>query len=488
MKNLDRRNFLKGAAQTAALVGSATVIGGCAKDNAQNQFPKAQGATVMGLAVPKMDVVRVGFIGVGQRGKGHVKHYCHLEGVEIKAICDSDTRVIDRSVNYVVEQGFAKPDVYTGSEYAYREMLARQDIDIVIIATPWKWHTPMSVETMESGKHAFVEVPAATTLEECWQLVNTAERTQKNCMMMENVNYGREELMVLNMVRQGLFGDLLHGEAAYIHELRWQMKEIDQKTGSWRTYWHTKRDGNLYPTHGLGPVSQYMNINRGDRFDYVTSMSSPALGRAEYAKEQFPADHERNQLTFTAGDMNTSIIKTVKGRSIMVQHDTTSPRPYSRHNLIQGTNGTFAGFPNRVAVEDAPDAIKAVYEKEYQQKMTDWKASGKKGRKPRKPSFHSWDQDMDKWYDAYDHPLYVRMGEEAKKNGGHGGMDFLMMYRIVYCLRNGEPLDQDVYDAAAWSAVFPTSMASVADRSNSKDIPDFTRGVWETAKPLGVVS
>jgi len=488
MKNLERRNFLKAAVQSAAVVGTAAVIGGCANTNENVAVPKAQGSSIMGLTVPKMDVVRVAFIGVGQRGSGHVKHYCHIEGVEIKAICDSDERVIQRSVDYVAKQGFKKPDVYSNGEYAYREMLARKDIDIVIISTPWKWHTPMSIETMESGKHAFVEVPAATTLEECWQLVNTAERTQKNCMMMENVNYGREELMVLNMVRQGLFGELLHGEAAYIHDLRWQMKEIDQKTGSWRTYWHTKRDGNLYPTHGLGPVSQYMNINRGDRFDYVTSMSSPALGRAAYTKKEFPADHERNSLTFTAGDMNTSTIKTVNGRTIMVQHDTTSPRPYSRHNLIQGTNGTFAGFPNRIALEELPPVIKEARMAEYETATAKWKDNGKKGRKPRKPSFHHWDNDMNAWYEQYDHPLYIRMGEEARKNGGHGGMDFLMMYRIVYCLRNGEPLDQDVYDAAAWSSIFPQSMASVEDRSNSKTIPDFTRGAWKTAKPLGIIA
>ena len=253
-------------------------------------------------------------------------------------------KMLDSSIDYVVQQGLAKPTRYAKSELVYKDMLARQDIDIVIISTPWRWHTPMALDTMESGKHAFIEVPAATSVEECWQLVDTAERMQKHCMMMENVNYGRDELMVLNMVRQGLFGELLHGEAAYIHDLRWQMKEVDHSTGSWRTDWHTKRNGNLYPTHGLGPIAQYMNINRGDRFDYLTSMSSPALGRAAYAKREFPADHQRNQMKYITGDINTSIIKTVKGRTIMVQHDTTSPRPYTRHNLIQGTNGTFAGF------------------------------------------------------------------------------------------------------------------------------------------------
>ncbi|MEI6890643.1 MAG: Gfo/Idh/MocA family oxidoreductase [Pontiella sp.] len=484
MSEYERRKFLKTATATAGVVTA------CTSHSQPADFTplKQQNTSVMGLITPKMDVVRVGFIGVGQRGKGHVKHYCHLEGVEIKAICDTYKESLDQSIDYVVNQGRAKPDRYTGSEHAYRKMLDRQDIDIVIIATPWKWHTPMCVETMESGKHAFVEVPAATTLEECWQLVNTAERTHKNCMMMENVNYGREELMVLNMVRQGLFGSVLHGEAAYIHDLRRQMKDIDHGTGSWRTYWHTKYNGNLYPTHGLGPISQYMNINRGDRFDYVTSASSPARGRAEYAKEQFPANHERNTLNFIAGDINTSLIKTVKGRTIMVQHDTTSPRPYSRQNLLQGTNGTFAGYPNRIALENAPASIKAQYDAQFDKKMGAWKAAGSKGRKPRHQSYHSWDLDMKKWYEKYDHPLYVRMGKEARRNGGHGGMDFLMMYRIVYCLRNGEPLDQDVYDAAAWSSIFPQSVASVADRSNSKTIPDFTRGAWKTGTPLGIIS
>ncbi|UDM60149.1 Gfo/Idh/MocA family oxidoreductase [Pseudoalteromonas piscicida] len=456
MGDLNRRRFL----QSMAAIAATSAVVGCASNNNKTPLtPKPQGNSVQGLVVPKLDVVRVGFIGVGQRGVGAVKHFCHLDGVEIKAICDTHQAVVDRAVKIVVDKGLPKPATYGKSDMDYRRMLARDDIDIVIISTPWKWHTPMAVDTMESGKHALVEVPAAVTIEEAWQLVNTAERSQKNCMMLENVCYGRDELMVLNMVRQGLFGELLHGEAAYIHELRWQMKEIEHKTGSWRTHWHTKRNGNLYPTHGLGPVSQYMNINRGDRFDYISSMSSPALGRAAYAKREFPANHERNQLSYIAGDMNTSIIKTIKGRSIMVQHDTTTPRPYSRHNLIQGTNGVFAGFPNRIALENG-------------------------GSK----SFHEWDYDMNDWYGKYDHPLWQKMGAEAERNGGHGGMDFLMFWRIIYCLRNGEPLDQDVYDAAAWSAVFPLSMDSVADRSNSKDFPDFTRGTWRTAAPLGIVT
>ncbi|MCL1059061.1 Gfo/Idh/MocA family oxidoreductase [Shewanella gelidimarina] len=454
MMKLNRRHFLKTASLAAASFATSSFS---ATENSVPR-PPSLGSSVMGLVVPKMETVRVGFIGVGQRGSGHVQHFCRLEGVEIVAICDTNPLVLDKSIEFVKQQGFKAPARHTGSERAYLELLSRKDIDMVIISTPWEWHAPMAIDTMESGKHAFVEVPLALTVEECWQIVNTAEKTQKNCMMMENVNYGRDELMVLNMVRQGVFGELLHGEAAYIHELRWQMKEINQKTGSWRTYWHTKRNGNLYPTHGLGPVSQYMNINRGDRFDYLTSMSSPALGRALYAQREFPEDHERNQLNYINGDINTSLIKTAKGRTIMVQHDTTTPRPYSRHNLIQGTNGVFAGFPNRIAIEKNGNG-----------------------------NFHQWDRDMAPWYDKYDHPLWQRMGQEAEKNGGHGGMDFLMLWRMVYCLRNGEALDQDVYDGAAWSMVNVLSEASVNNRSNSVNFPDFTRGGWKTGKPLGII-
>ncbi|WP_394229021.1 Gfo/Idh/MocA family protein [Shewanella colwelliana] len=462
MKDLNRRNFLKVAGLTAA--GLVTTKMSYAAQSQQAAPPL--GKSVMGLVAPKLDTVRVGFIGVGERGYGHVQHFCHLEGVEIKAICDTHQEVLERAVEFVSKQGLNKPTSYTGSEHAYRDLLSRNDIDIVIIATPWEWHAPMAIDTMESGKHAFVEVPLALTIEECWQLVDTAERTQKNCMMMENVNYGRDELMVLNMVRQGLFGELLHGEAAYIHELRWQMKEIEHKTGSWRTYWHTKRNGNLYPTHGLGPVSQYMNINRGDRFDYLTSMSSPALGRQRYAQREFPSDHERNQLHYINGDINTTLIKTIKGRTIMVQHDTTTPRPYSRHNLIQGTNGVFAGFPNRIALETA---------------------SLSKNSDGSPQSYHQWDTDMNKWYAKYDHPLWQQMGVEAQRNGGHGGMDFLMLWRMVYCLRNGEALDQDVYDGAAWSVVSILSEQSLKNRSQSVTFPDFTRGMWQQGKPLGIV-
>ena len=240
----------------------------------------------MNLIAPTLDNVRVGLIGVGERGVGFVRHFCNIEGARITAVCDTHRPVLDRAASMLSEYGGPPPALFTGNDYSYRGLLERQDVDVVVIATPWRWHAIMATEAMESGKHAFVEVPAVTTTEEAWRLVDTSERTRMNCMMLENVCYGRDELMVLNMVRQGVFGELLHGEAAYIHELRWQMKEVEHKTGSWRTLWHAKRNGNLYPTHGLGPIAQYMGINRGDMFDYMSSMSSPALGRAEYARRE----------------------------------------------------------------------------------------------------------------------------------------------------------------------------------------------------------
>lgn len=459
MSGFDRRSFIKasmGAATLSAIAACAQTAHSPAGNSGYSG--KTKHSSVMGLVVPKMAEVRVGIIGVGERGSGFISHFCNIEGARITAICDTDPLTIERAKQILAQHNRRDVAFYGSNKHAYRELLNRPDVDIVIIATPWDWHYPMAKEAMLAGKHAFVEVPMALELAHLWDLVDTAEATQRNCMMMENVNYGREELMVLNMVRQGLFGELLHGEAAYIHELRWQMKEIERKTGSWRTYMHTRYNGNIYPTHGLGPVSQYMNINRGDRFDYLSSASSPALGRAAYARREFPAGHGRNQLKYIHGDINTSIIKTVKGRTIMLQHDTTTPRPYSRHNLIQGTNGVFAGFPDRIALEKGGNG-----------------------------NYHEWDYDMTKWYQQYDHPLWLRMGKEAERNGGHGGMDFLMCWRMIYCLRNAEPLDQDVYDGAAWSAVLPLSVASVADRSNSKDFPDFTRGAWQTGKPLGIV-
>jgi hypothetical protein len=452
-KNPHRRKFLRDAGLVPAGVYlSAT---GTAESQDAGAASGVDAGSMTEYVAPTLDTVRVGVIGAGRRGTTILRLLAAIDGIDVKAIGDSYAPAIDRARALVAEVGLPSPDFYGGGDYAYRDILERDDIDAVFVLTPWSWHTPMAVEVMQSGKHAFVEVPAALTLDEGWQLVETSEKMRKNCMMMENVCYGREELMALNMVRDGLLGELLHGEAAYIHELRWQMKDIDDGTGSWRTAWHTRRNANLYPTHGLGPIAQYMNINRGDRFDYLTSMSSPALGRQQYAESEFPPDHPRNRDRYICGDMNTSMIKTAKGRTIIVQHDTTTPRPYTRHNLIQGTNGVFAQYPNRFALES-------------------------------EGNFHEWHHDLADLKARYDHALWKALEVDATASIGHGGMDFVMLWRLTWCLRSGVPLDQNVYDAAAWSAVIPLSEASNADRGHSMDFPDFTRGAWQSASPLNV--
>lgn len=451
-----RRGFLKAlGGLTAALAAWPAVAG------AQSSTPaRRAGARYRGdYAAPRLDKVRVALIGVGARGSGHTTQLSAIEGTEVVAISDLYQDLAERALKSAADKGHA-PKLYYGDPNAWRTMLSETRPDAVFIATPWELHAPMAVAAMRAGAHAFVEIPIALTLQEMWQLVDTSEETGRHCMLMENVCYGREELLYLNMVRQGLLGELLHAEAAYIHDLRAQMKEVDRGTGSWRTYHYARRNGNLYPCHGLGPVAQYMSLARGeDQFGRLSSFSSPGRGRTLYGKANFPADHKWNQLDFgKGGDMNTSIIKTVHGKTIMVQWDETSPRPYTRHNLIQGTRGTLAGFPNRLSIEGVNRA-------------------------------HQWAQgeEFAKLTAAYEHPLWKRAGDLAAKMGGHGGMDFLMLFRIVECLRGGLPLDQNVYEGCAWSAVAPLSEKSVRENGAVQDFPDFTRGNWKTTTSLSVV-
>ncbi|MBN8218641.1 MAG: Gfo/Idh/MocA family oxidoreductase [Spirochaetes bacterium] len=423
----------------------------------------ASGSGAVGLKTPALETVRAAFIGIGGRARGHLGHLLKLEGAKVVALADPGPASIEAALKLCEEAGAPKPEVYGNGPQDYKRMLERSDIDLVFVSTAWEDHARQSVDVMKSGKHVFIEVPAAVTLDDCWALVDTAERTGKHCMMLENCCYGREELFCLNLCRLGVLGELLHGEGAYIHELRGQMENVSSEhlMGIWRTNHFVKRNGNLYPTHGLGPIAQYMGINRGDRFEYLTAVASQARGRELYAKKKFPADHRWNQVAkWNCGDINTTLIKTALGRSVMVQWDETSPRPYDRLNLIQGTRGTFGGWPNRLVIEDET------------------------------PDTHHWVEGdaLAPWFEKYDHPLWKKMGQLAEKNGGHGGMDFLMIWRAIWCLRNGEALDQDVYDAASWSAVGALSEKSIAKRSQSVDFPDFTRGRWKTTPPLGIVS
>lgn len=465
MKNINRRNFIK----KTSLSGAALAVGAMATDCTAAKELAPSGGTYMGdFTAPKLESVRIALIGVGARGTGHAKQLATIEGTEIVAISDLYEDLAKRSAENCVQVGAGERHqeiaLYHGSKDKWKQMLKEVKPDAVFISTNWNNHAPMAIEAMKQGAHAFVEVPIAVTLEEMWEIVDTSERTQKHCMMMENVNYGRDELLYLNMCRKGMVGELLHAEAAYIHELRFQMEEVERGTGSWRTFHYAKRNGNLYPTHGLGPVAQYMNLARGDdNFSTLVSFSTPGRGRQLYAAENYAADHQWNKLDYQGGDLNTSILKTNLGRTIMVQWDETSPRPYSRHNLIQGTKGTLAGFPTRIALEG--------------------------GVAGATESHHSWAQgeQLEAIYEQYDHPLYKRLGEVSKKMGGHGGMDFMMLYRIVECLRLGQPLDQNVYEGCFWSAVAPLSERSVAAGGAPQKFPDFTRGKWQQTHPLAVL-
>ena len=466
MKSEDssRRKFVKiiGASATG-------IVAGCTIAKKSETPSRRASAKYMGdFIAPKLDTVRCAFIGVGARGSGHNSQIAEIEGTEVVGISDLHEDLAKKAQSKSVAAGKGERHqnikLYYENGDSWKQMLRELKPDMVVIATPWKLHAPMAIEAMKAGVHAFVEVPLALTNKEMWDIVDTSESTGRHCMMMENVNYGREELIYLNMCRQGVIGELLHAEASYIHELRGQMNS-ERSTGSWRTYHYANRDGNLYPTHGLGPVAQYMNLARGDdNFGRLVSYSTLGRGRSLYAKENFPADHKWNKIDFKGGDLNTSIIKTNLGRTVMVQWDETSPRPYSRHNLVQGTKGTLAGFPTRVALEGGVDGA------------TD--------------NHHKWaeGEQLEAIFAKYEHPLYKRLGELAKKMGGHGGMDFIMRYRMIECLRLGQPLDQNVYEGAFWSAVSPLSEKSVAEDGAPQVFPDFTRGEWKHTKPLDIVA
>ena len=452
----NRRTFVKMALSIISLATMAAKSAAPSEKIKSNVLVNTS-RNVEGLVVSAMETVRFGVVGVGRRGSMLLRLLLNVEGIEVNAICDISQDNIVRATKMVADKSLKQPVKYMDHETSYKDMFQKEEIDAVIIATPWRWHTPMAIDAMEAGIQTFVEVPASLTIDGCWQLVETSEKNQVNCMMLENVCYGREELMVLNMVREGLIGELTHGEAAYIHDLRRQMDDFGTKsrTGNWRTLWHTKRNANLYPTHGLGPIAQYMNINRGDRLDYLVSMSSPAIGRQLYAKKKYPKDDPRNEMKYIAGDLNSSLIKTIKGKSILLQYDTTTPRPYTRLNLIQGTNGAFAGYPNRIALES-------------------------------EGNYNEWDMEMEKWLDKYEHWLWKQLMHDAVKQGGHGGMDFVMLWHLVYCLRNGLPLTQNVYDAVTWSSIIELSERSVESRSSPVDFPDFTRGAWKHSAPVQI--
>lgn len=407
--------------------------------------------------------VRVGVIGLN-RGLTHVKAAVRTGFAEVVAVCDLIPERCARAAEACVKLGAARPASYSGSERAWEQLVDREDIDAVYIATPWDSHVPMAVRCLERGKHALVEVAAAVTVEDCWRLVDASERTQRHCVLLENCCYGENELFVLNLARQGLLGTLTHAECAYIHDLREVLYELGSE-GDWRRAYHTTMDGNLYPTHGLGPVAQYLGLGRGDQFKFLVSMSSPEAGLTRYRDERKPNGGRHAAERYVCGDMNSTLVKTELGRTILVQHDVVSPRPYNRINALSGTGGTFFDYPPRLALNDP-------------------KAHGLEAE-----GSHRWlsDKDMATMRAKFTHPLWAALAERAK-GAGHGGMDFVMNWRLLDCLRRGETPDSVVYDAAAWSSLIELSVRSVATGSMPVAIPDFTRGLWRTMQPLPVVA
>lgn len=439
--------------------------------------PRLQGQKdVLQLRCDPIPTVRVGIIGLGMRGYYAVSRLSSLEGVKIQAICDFEQNNINRVQKLLNERDLSKTEEYTGED-GWKKLCERNDIDLIYICTDWKSHTPIATYAMEKGKHAAIEGPAATTIEECWSLVNTAEKAQKHCMILENCCYDEFELATLNMAQNGLFGEVVHAEGAYIHNLKKLMfspRYVDHEIykpgigyvpkddvapsgywNSWRKNYSVEHTGNPYPTHGLGPVCQILNIHRGDKMKYLVSVSSDQFGLTAYAEKTFGKDSPEAKEDYKHGDMNTTIIKTEKGKTIMLQHNGTNPRPYNRIHSITGTDGFAQKYPiQQVLLGDGHRAL------------------------PK--------NQLDSLLVEYKHPFYTEIGEEAKKLGriAHGGMDLIMDYRLIYCLRNGLPLDIDVYDTAEWSCIVPLSEKSVLNDGAPVEVPDFTRGSWKKLKQL----
>ena len=445
----DRREFLKGVAMSAG----AGVIAGCACE--KGTCTGAGSAPMRNFRTPPMkNGIRVGVVGVGSRGTGAVNRLLQVPGVEITAVCDIRGEYADKAAGIVFGKTGRKPHVYSGSDVEYRRLCDCRDVDVVYNCTSWNAHVPIAVAAMKAGKHVFIEVPAAMYLEECYELVETAEKCRVHCMQLENCCYGEEELLALNLCKLGMLGELVHGEGAYIHDRRWQIFN-DAQWERWRNHWNEKHAGNYYSTHGLGPICMDMGINRGDRLDYLVSVDSMQAGYEMFAANALAADNPLRKERFAMADMNVTTIRTAKGRTIMLQHDVSTPRPYSRLNLISGTKGVFRAYP-RLEIYFAGEDI--------------WKRK-----------HHSFDEKATaEIKEKYRHPLYREAGEIAKKVGGHGGMDFLMDLRWAYCLQQGLPLDTDVYDLASWCAVSELSERSARNRSQAMDIPDFTGGLWHT--------
>lgn len=414
---------------------------------------------VVGLTAPKLDKVRVGFIGLGMRGPGAVTRFTYIDGVQIVALCDLLPKNVEKCQKTLTDAGLPEAAAYSGDEDAWKKLCERDDIDLVYIATDWKNHAKMGVYAMEHGKHVAIEVPAAMTIDEIWSLINTSERTRKHCMQLENCVYDFFELTTLNMAQKGVFGDILHVEGAYIHNLE----------GFWPSYWNNwrldynrKHRGDVYATHGMGPACQLLNIHRGDKMNYLVAMDTKAVSAPAYIKKKTGEDAS----DFKNGDHTITLIRTENGKTIQIQHDVVSPRPYSRMYQLSGTKG----FANKYPTEG--------YALESSQVSSDVTPNHEK------LNSHSFapKEVKEALMLKYKHPIHQELEEKAKKVGGHGGMDFIMDSRLIYCLRNGLPLDMDVYDLAEWCCLGELGALSIENSSAPVAVPDFTRGGWNKVK------
>jgi len=404
--------------------------------------------------------VRVGMIGIGRRGTGLLRILLNIPGVQIPAACDTNADNLAAAAAAVERKGQKPPEQYGGSQETFHKLLARDDLQAVVIATPWEWHAPMAVAAMKAGKYAGVEVPAAVTLEECWELVNTSEQTGLPCMLLENDCFGDGALMALNMVERGVLGEIVHCEGGYQHDIRAGIFRAGQL--SWRARHALKRNGDLYPTHPAGPMAWWSGINRGDRFAYLTSTASKSRGINHYIKKYYGADHPHANAKFALGDVVTTVLKSENGVTMVMSHDTSLPRPYSDSGetsiplmviRLQGTEGIFSGSLDRIYIE---------------------------GRNGPNSKMHKW-QDIQPYYQSYRHQLWKNLGAEAA-GYEHGGEDYVCLSQFVEAVRRRKPTPVDVCDAACWSAISPLSEQSVAARSAPVEFPDFTRGKWKTPR------
>ena len=462
-----RRNFIKQV--TVAGIG-ATGLAIADKASAANSLPETQQKK---KPAGKDDgKIKFGFIGTGSRCQEHINNVLAIGDTKIVAICDIQQGPLERTLKHIAKFNVPEPKIYTGSEREFEKMLNNEEFDCVIIASPWEWHVPMSVAAMKAGvPYVGVEVSAANTIDECWDLVNVSEATGSHLNIMENVCYRRDVMAALNMTRKGLFGEVIHGTCGYQHDLRdikfndgtsYSYKEGGElrmgptafAEAQWRTQHSITRNGDVYPTHGIGPVANCMDINRGNRFLSLSSMATKSRGLHNFVVKKGGADHPYTKINFNLGDVVTTMIKCANGETVIVTHDTNLPRPYSLGFRIQGTNGIWMNDGNNVYVEGES-----------------------------KP--HRWDE-SDPWFKKYDHKLWSSL-EAIAKEAGHGGMDFIMMYDFIDAIRNKKPAPMDCYDAAAWSAISGLSEMSVARGGALVDFPDFTRGQWIHRKPAFAV-